>query len=176
MVRNESSHSPVTFIDTWLANIVPPVLWCCWLGGRKGIRRVKKTEWWVRRGYLSGVKCRLACDPADATATHCLTHLGSPGKGQLNWCVSGERWFAWAARWCTRPAVKSPRRGRSAAADEEQFPPRYVTSQSHPWPGPYLLIVSFTPLATKSLPVFVHWWWWKRGKYFWIFVTRLELK
>jgi len=22
------------------------VLWCCWLGGRKGIQPVKKTEWW----------------------------------------------------------------------------------------------------------------------------------
>jgi len=25
---------------------LPSVLWCCWLGGRKGIRPVKKTEWW----------------------------------------------------------------------------------------------------------------------------------
>jgi len=24
------------------------------------------------RGYLSGTRCRLACGPADATATHCL--------------------------------------------------------------------------------------------------------
>jgi len=28
-----------------LYNIVPSVLWCCWLGGKKGIRPVK-TEWW----------------------------------------------------------------------------------------------------------------------------------
>ena len=26
--------------------IIPSVLWSCWLGGRKGIRPVKKTEWW----------------------------------------------------------------------------------------------------------------------------------
>ena len=25
---------------------MPSVLWCCWLGGRKGIWPVKKTEWW----------------------------------------------------------------------------------------------------------------------------------
>jgi len=25
---------------------MPSVLWCCWLGDRKGIRPVKKTEWW----------------------------------------------------------------------------------------------------------------------------------
>ena len=25
---------------------MPSVLWCCWLGGRKGIRPVKKLEWW----------------------------------------------------------------------------------------------------------------------------------
>jgi len=50
---------------------VPSVLWCCWLGGRKGI------HWVVRcwRGYLSGARCRLAYGPADATATHCLLLL-----------------------------------------------------------------------------------------------------
>ena len=25
---------------------MPSMLWRCWLGGRKGIRLVKKTEWW----------------------------------------------------------------------------------------------------------------------------------
>ena len=51
---------------------MPSVLWRCWLGGRKGIRPVKK--WVVRcwRGYLSGARCRLAYSPADATATHYL--------------------------------------------------------------------------------------------------------
>ena len=51
---------------------VPSVLWRCWLGGRKGIRPVKK-NWAVGcwRGYLSGVRCRLAYVPADSTATHC---------------------------------------------------------------------------------------------------------
>ena len=39
---------------------VPSVLWCCWLGSRKGIWPVK--NWVVRcwRGYLSGSRCRLA--------------------------------------------------------------------------------------------------------------------
>ena len=39
---------------------LPSVLWCCRLGGRKGIRPVKN---WVVRcwlGYLSGARCRLA--------------------------------------------------------------------------------------------------------------------
>ena len=29
-----------------LIHWLPPELWRCWLGGRKGIRPVKKTEWW----------------------------------------------------------------------------------------------------------------------------------
>jgi len=29
-----------------LSVLVPSVLWRCWLGGMKGIRPVKKTEWW----------------------------------------------------------------------------------------------------------------------------------
>ena len=50
---------------------LPSVLWCCWLGGRKGIRPVK--NWWgCRHGCLSEARCRLAHGPADATATHCL--------------------------------------------------------------------------------------------------------
>jgi len=49
------------------------VLWCCWLGSRKGTRPVKK-NWVVGywHGYQSGARCRLAYGPADATATHCL--------------------------------------------------------------------------------------------------------
>jgi len=53
------------------------------------------------RGYLSGVRCRLACGPADATAltVFCFSKiqigftfvvpadLGNPGKGPLNGCV-----------------------------------------------------------------------------------------
>jgi len=72
----------------------PSVLWRCWLGGRKGIRPVKNWVFGCWHGYLSGVRCRLAYDAADATATHCLliskiqigftflvpAHLGSPGK------------------------------------------------------------------------------------------------
>ena len=73
---------------------VPSVLWCCWLGGRKGIRPLK--NWVVRcwHGYLSAARCRLAYGPDDATATHCLciskiqigftflvpAHPGSPGQ------------------------------------------------------------------------------------------------
>ena len=46
------------------------MLWHCWLGGRKGVRPVKKLEWWDAGVYpLSGVRCRFACDRADATAT-----------------------------------------------------------------------------------------------------------
>jgi len=72
----------------------PSVLWRCWLGGRKGILPVKNwvVGYWC--GYLSGARCRLACGPADATATHCLllhlnpdwfcllvpVHPGSPGQ------------------------------------------------------------------------------------------------
>jgi len=48
------------------------VLWRCWLGSSKGIRPVKNWVVWCWRGCLSGVRCRLAYGPADATATHCL--------------------------------------------------------------------------------------------------------
>ena len=73
------------------------------VGWQEGHPACKKT--WVvrcRRGYLSGARCRHACGPADANATHCL--LASvksrlvlpflywltwvvPEKGQLDGCV-----------------------------------------------------------------------------------------
>ena len=52
--------------------LVPSVLWRCWLGGRKGVRPVKNWVVGCWCGYLSGARCRLAYAPADATATHCL--------------------------------------------------------------------------------------------------------
>jgi len=45
-----------------------------WAAGRAGTRPVKN-EWWWGAGMvicLSGVRCRLAYGPADATATRCL--------------------------------------------------------------------------------------------------------
>jgi len=80
------------------------VLWHCWLGDRKGIRPVKNWVVGCWRGYLSGVRCRLAYRPADATATHRLfasvkSRLVLPvwywltrvvlDKGPLNGCVCG---------------------------------------------------------------------------------------
>jgi len=51
---------------------MPSVLWCYWLGGRKGICPVKNWVVGCWHGYLSRVRCRFACGPADATATHYL--------------------------------------------------------------------------------------------------------
>ena len=42
------------------------------VGCRKGIWHVKNSVVGFWCGYQSGVRCRLAYDPADATATHCL--------------------------------------------------------------------------------------------------------
>jgi len=51
---------------------LPSVLWCGWLGDRKGIWPVKNWVVGCWRGYLSGARCRLAYGPANATATHYL--------------------------------------------------------------------------------------------------------
>jgi len=61
------------------------------VGRQEGHPACKKLSGGVLAWYLSGVRCRLAYVPADATATHCLllqigftflvpAHLGSPGK------------------------------------------------------------------------------------------------
>ena len=82
-------------------DILPSVLWCSWLGGRKGIQPVKNSVVGCWHGYLSGARCRLAYGPADATATQLSVasvksilvylsvpaHPGSPGQMPLNVCV-----------------------------------------------------------------------------------------
>jgi len=52
--------------------LILSVLWRCWLGGRKGIRPVKKLSGGVLAWLSVWSECRLAYGPADATATHCL--------------------------------------------------------------------------------------------------------
>jgi len=74
--------------------MLPSVLWCCWLGGRKGIRSVN--IWVVRywRGYLSGARYKwFAYGPADATATSSslalvkswMVYLSGAGLPRLSW-------------------------------------------------------------------------------------------
>jgi len=67
--------------------VMPSLLWRCWLGSRKVIRSVK--NWVVRywRDYLSGARYKwFAYGPADATAT--LSSL-APVKSRMVlpfWC------------------------------------------------------------------------------------------
>jgi len=73
---------------------MPSVLWCCWLGSRKGIRAVK-TEWWgagvvicLERGadlhmaQLMPMPLTVFCFSKIQIGFTFLVpaHLGSPGK------------------------------------------------------------------------------------------------
>ena len=93
----------MTNINTCLLpSCMPSVLWCCWLGGRKGIRPVKKWVVGSWHGYLFAARCRLAYVPADAIpltvssfskiqtgfALLVPAYLGRPGKRAVKWvCV-----------------------------------------------------------------------------------------
>jgi len=83
------------------------VLWCCWLGGRKGIWPVK-TEWWgvgmvicLERGadlhmaQLMSLPLTVSCFSKIQIGLTFLVpaHLGSPGKGPLNGCVWLFSWY-----------------------------------------------------------------------------------
>jgi len=85
------------FCEPVFVQLLPSVLWHCWLGGRKGIQPVKKLSGgWVGcwHGHLSGSRCRLAYGSAMplSLTVSCFSkiqigftftvpaHLGSPGK------------------------------------------------------------------------------------------------
>jgi len=67
-----SQFTVTVFFHLLCLNELPSVLWCCWLGGRKGIWPVNNWVMGCWCGYLSGARCRLVHGPADVTATHCL--------------------------------------------------------------------------------------------------------
>ena len=81
---------------------MPSVLWRCWLGGRKGIRPVKKTEWWgagmvicLERGAdlhmgVMLLPLTVSCFSKIQIGFTFLVpaHLGSPGQWAVKWvCV-----------------------------------------------------------------------------------------
>ena len=94
-----SMHHCLFAVHCWS---LPSVLWRCWLGGRKGIRLIKKLEWWgvgvvicLERGadlhmaQLMPLPLTVSCFSKIQIGFTFLVpaHLSSPRKGSLNWCV-----------------------------------------------------------------------------------------
>ena len=99
--RKEESYSSFiccnfhgVFFETRCSEIVPSVLWRCWLGGRKGIRPVKK-QWWsagvvvcleqgadLHMAQLMPLTLSVTCFSKIQIGFTFLVpaHLGSPGK------------------------------------------------------------------------------------------------
>jgi len=61
-------------------------LWCCWLGGRKGIWPVKNWLVGCWHGYPSGARCIFAYGPADATAISWFSKI------QIGFYLSSTDW------------------------------------------------------------------------------------
>jgi len=62
----------VAVVVVVVAVAVAVVLWCCWLGGRKGIQPVKNLSGGVLAWFSVWGQVRFAYGPANATATHYL--------------------------------------------------------------------------------------------------------
>ena len=92
--------------------VQPSVLWRCWLGSRKGIRPVKKLEWWGTGMVIClerDADLHMAQQMPLPLIVSCFSkiqigftflvpaHLGSPGKGPLNGCVCGRVQILWLA-------------------------------------------------------------------------------
>ena len=103
-------HSHAQFEDDSLGNIQPVkcifillvVLWCCWLGGRKGIRPVKKLQLWCAGMFIclkQGTGLHIAQLMSLPLIFCCFSkiqigftflvpvHLGSPRQRSIKWCV-----------------------------------------------------------------------------------------
>ena len=89
-----------TFIVLLFHECLPSVFWCCWLGGRKGIRPVKNRVVGFWRGYLSGARCRLAYGPPP------LTH-GQRAVKRVCVCVCAFM-YVWMHELCMYNHVRFP--------------------------------------------------------------------
>jgi len=102
------SHSLGRFL---CIRVVDGVLWHCWLGGRKGIRLVKKWVVGCWHGYLSGARSRLAYGSLPLTVS-CFSKIqigftfpvpadpGSPGQRAVKWvCVCMCSWRSGVEKW-----------------------------------------------------------------------------
>jgi len=89
----------VRSVNLYFITDLPSVLWCCWLGGRKGIQPVK-TEWWG-----AGVVIRLEWG-ADLHIALVPAHLGSPGQRAVKCvCVCVRACVRASARACVHASV-----------------------------------------------------------------------
>ena len=98
------------FVQHVCWNLMPSVLWRCWLGGRKGIRPIKKQSggvlaWlsWLEQGadlhmaQLMPLQLTVCCFSKIQIGFTILVpaHLGSPGQRAVKWvCVWYCRWRA----------------------------------------------------------------------------------
>jgi len=89
------------------------VLWHCWVGGRKGIRPVEKTEWWVADMVIClerGADLRMAQLMPLLLTVSCFSKIDVglpfwyrltrvvPDKGPLNGCVCYWHLIKWMLR------------------------------------------------------------------------------
>ena len=120
---------------------MPSVLWRCWLGGRKGIRPVKKLEWWgagmviclerdadLQMAHLMPLPLTVFCFSKIQIGFTFLVpaHPGSPGKRAVKWvCVCAGKWL-WLGAYRVR-------RGWQAAiwAQVQAVPDRRPTPPDH---------------------------------------------
>jgi len=97
--------------------ICPLLLWCCWLGGRKGIA-CKKLEWWgtgmviclerdadLHMAQPMPLPFTVSCFSKVQIGFTFLVpaHLGSPGKRPLNGCVC--LWFVPSVCTCFQTVI-----------------------------------------------------------------------
>jgi len=77
------------FWHIWCLTVMPSVLWCCSLGGRKGIRPVKNTGRWWRWALLSpdgGAPSRMVTASASVyLPLHHKVQKFSSGTGSPGW-------------------------------------------------------------------------------------------
>ena len=107
---NPQVYRQVSMGKSFSLDPLPSVLYRCWLGGRKGIRPVKKRVVGYWRGYLSGARCRLltvsCCSKIQIGFTFLVpAYPGCPGKEAVKWllllllllsisAIEGSQWFS----------------------------------------------------------------------------------
>ena len=163
--------------------VVSSVLWCCWLGGRKGIRPVENWAVGCCRGYLSGALERGAdlhmaqLMPLPLTVS-CFSKIqigftflvlaqpGSPGQRSVKWVFCLFSWLCNEIDWfivmvkvkCADIAVRilSCHRNSHAIWDPAVLPATRQRWHSRLYPSRSWYSIKRWP--TCPYPFFIHFW------------------
>ena len=130
------------FFNYYNVPIVPSVLWCCWLGGRKGIWPVKNWVVACCRGYLPGARMQTCLRPS-----WCHCHSLSLASVKFRLVLPFWYWLTWVLSKYTHTSLTALFPGIPRWASTRKVKPIWILLKQRQW----VAVASAGPYASLHL-------------------------